>query len=198
MPTPAAVSRWVSSVYPTLALNQQWLAECCDYVQESFANISPPQLIKKVEEQILLASLSEICDSGALPTENLSETLHCVIGDKKILVQVVGMTEVGHSAQALKDTHEQRKEEARITAKGGQAERTRVVGNLEGEEEVNGKTIKFPRAMLSLQLSDGFTTLKAIECKRIPGLSLEETPLGCKVCSKSCSKITANTSASFY
>lgn len=133
-----------------------------------------------------MSSLDEICTIGALPTQDLSSTLQTVIASgprSSILVQVISITEIGVSAGSLREVYETRKEEKRITDKGGQAERTRVVRNTEedGDAVGEGSTVKYPRSMLKLEVTDGFTTLRAIEYKRIPELSLEDAPLGCKV-----------------
>ena len=108
------------------------------------------------------------------------------------------MMEIGHSANALRDVHEERKEEKRIERAGGIAANSRIARidddgedearpqqtqNLlprDGEEE-RKKAPKFPRAMLSFILSDGERRARAIEYRRIPGISLEDTELGCKV-----------------
>lgn len=39
----------------------------------------------------------------------------------------------------------------------------------------------FPRSMLKVRLSDGYSTYEAIEYKRVGGLSMEDTQLGRKV-----------------
>ena len=182
MPAPIAVTRWLQSAYPTLRISSDWLDACCDFLATKFADLSPQQLIKKVEQQILLSSLADSCSSGALPTRDLSETLseRIAAGPRAaILVQVNAITEVGHSAFSLKEVHDQRKEERKIEARGGQLHR--VVGNVDQEEEEQKGPPKFPRAMLMMELSDGFTVMRAMEYKRIPALSLEETQLGCKV-----------------
>lgn len=52
----------------------------------------------------------------------------------------------------------------------------------EGEEEIEpGKLPEYPRSMLKMEVSDGRVIVKAIEYKRIPGLKLGDTKLGCKV-----------------
>lgn len=53
----------------------------------------------------------------------------------------------------------------------------------EGEEGdfEPGKLPEYPRSMLKLELSDGRGVVKGIEYKRIPGLKLGDTKLGCKV-----------------
>lgn len=52
----------------------------------------------------------------------------------------------------------------------------------EDAEEDEGPVPKYPRGMLRLELSDGFTTVEAVEYRSIPQLELGVTPLGYKVC----------------
>ncbi len=58
-------------------------------------------------------------------------------------------------------------------------------GEEEGDEDENeGDEERLPaysRSMLSLELTDGFTVMKAMEYRRIPELVLGETMLGAKV-----------------
>jgi hypothetical protein len=57
-------------------------------------------------------------------------------------------------------------------------------GAEDGQPPQNGEDYSippYPRATLSLLLSDGFRTLQAMEYRRLPMLQLGETPLGCKV-----------------
>jgi len=59
-------------------------------------------------------------------------------------------------------------------------------GGEEGEEEdeEDDEAIPpYPRGMLRLELSDGHSTLKAMEYQRINGMTLGETALGSKVSS---------------
>ena len=51
----------------------------------------------------------------------------------------------------------------------------------EDPEEDEGPVPKYPRGMLRLELSDGFTTVEAVEYRSIPQLELGITPLGYKV-----------------
>lgn len=180
---PVTVVNWLRSAYPTLRIKDDWLEACCDYLATHFPGLSAAQLIKKVEAQILLASLESCCESGPLPAQDLSETRSMMIASGvrgSILVQVESIFDAGESALSIKNIHEQRKEEARIKQRGGNADRARIIDNLDDGEAEKGPP-KYPRSMLTLQLSDGFTVMKAIEYKRIPGLSLDETKLGSKV-----------------
>lgn len=49
------------------------------------------------------------------------------------------------------------------------------------EEAATLPATVFPRSTLQLELSDGYTTFKAIEHKRIAAISMADTPLGAKL-----------------
>jgi hypothetical protein len=51
----------------------------------------------------------------------------------------------------------------------------------EDAEEDEGPVPKYSRGMLRLELSDGLTTVEAVEYRSIPQLELGVTPLGYKV-----------------
>lgn len=90
-----------------------------------------------------------------------------------ILVQIVGLTEIGSSAYQLLQVKKEREE----FETGG------IVG-LDGEEdEVDGARgmPKYPRGMLRFRLSDGRNEAEAIEYRSLPALELGETPLGYKM-----------------
>jgi RecQ-mediated genome instability protein 1 len=136
------------------------------------------QLIKRTEEQLLFSDLSVSLSQGALPTGLGTEPDVRVPG--RVLVQVLSINDISHPALVLKDVHEQRKEHAATSLSGlAPSPRPPFGGN-----EAAAKTVeppKFPRGMLSLELSDGFTTISAIEYKTVPGLSMDTTELGAKV-----------------
>lgn len=91
-----------------------------------------------------------------------------------ILVQIDEMMEIGNSAFTLTNVRQARKDG------------TDMSGLAVGDEEEGGegaREAKYPRGILSLTLSDGSVSMKAIEYKRIAELTLGETPLGFKVSS---------------
>ena len=118
--------------------------------------------------------------------------------DKKdaVLVQIVEMMEIGHPAHDLLKRHEARMEDRKMMKTEGRTVR-RADMRTEGTQPPEGDTAgtqaqinnaadaipltKFPRHMLKLTVSDGFTTCYAIEVKRMNDLNLEDTDLGCKV-----------------
>jgi RecQ-mediated genome instability protein 1 len=94
-----------------------------------------------------------------------------------ILVEIVQMTEIGHSAFNLMSVRQTRIDRADLAG----LERGDENEDRYEDPEDEGPIPKYPRSMLKLMLSDGHITIPAIEYRRLPGLVLGETPLGCKV-----------------
>lgn len=92
-----------------------------------------------------------------------------------VLVEIISLTEIGHSAFNLQNVRQARIERADLA---GLAEED---GENQEDGEETGPVPKYPRSMLRFQLSDGMTVLEAIEYRRIPELQLGVTPLGYKV-----------------
>lgn len=185
---PAPVKRWLASVYPTLQLDPVWLDECLHYLSTHRQDLMGATLLKTVEQQILLSPLESCTASGSLPPGASEEQDGILSPGKGQLLQIISMDEVGHSALHLKETLQARREDAKL---GVEADRVRVQGlTQEGEAEdagtgaagvSGGGAARFPRAMLKLELSDGHSTLQALEYRRIPALDLGSTDLGSKL-----------------
>lgn len=91
-----------------------------------------------------------------------------------VIVQIHAVTDIGVSAFALSRTLDERRD----VLSGA----TRIRRMDEEEDEVEeGKLPPYVRSMLSLEVSDGRTAMRAIEYRRVEGLVLAETPLGTKV-----------------
>jgi RecQ-mediated genome instability protein 1 len=212
----AVVRRWFASSYPSAKLSEEWLQGCLGYLQvKKKPSLLPTkrvlsdffiikehfpgpvrQLIKQTEEQLLFSDLAHSLSSGALPVDIGSSDESKIPG--RVLVQVLSITDISHSALQLSDIHKRRKEHAAslLAVVGGATQASgsfsssrppppqstaATTTTLDGEGGEADMPLNFPRGMLSLQLSDGFTTVKAIEYRTIPQLSLETTQLGCKV-----------------
>lgn len=89
-----------------------------------------------------------------------------------ILCQIVALTDIGQSAFSLQNVRQTRIDRADLAGL--------VEAGVEDEEE-NQPVPKYPRGTLRMDLSDGSMVLRAMEYKRLPGLELGVTPLGCKV-----------------
>lgn len=154
-------------------------------------------MIQHVHLQLLQ---SDLCDSAVRQT-GFPAGLQVQGGMKKgvigtrasggaILVQVVGIMEVGNSAFTLGNVRQARLDKADMTGltrdneepgEGAGEEGARIRGNGGADDDEDATMPPYPRSMLSLLLSDGTATIKAMETRRIGGLVLGETPLGCKV-----------------
>ena len=106
---------------------------------------------------------------------NVAELNNTKLQGLPILVEIVSMTEIGHSAFSLQNVRQARIEKADLAGLAGEEDE-----NQEDGEEA-GPVPKYPRSMLRFQLSDGATVLEAIEYRKIPELELGVTPLGYKV-----------------
>lgn len=106
-------------------------------------------------------------------------------------MQVLEIVEIGRPALDLLKLHRERVEDRKVFQEQGRAI-IRAVNNVEPTQDGNNgegpegtaeaqNNKGFPRAMLRLRVSDGYTEYVAIETKRIPDLSMDDTPLGCKV-----------------
>ncbi|KAG8865187.1 hypothetical protein FRB96_000077 [Tulasnella sp. 330] len=89
-----------------------------------------------------------------------------------ILCQINALTDIGHSAFSLQNVRQTRIDRADLAGL--------VEAGVEDEEE-SQPIPNYPRATLRMDLSDGSTILPAMEYKRLPGLQLGITPLGCKI-----------------
>lgn len=100
-----------------------------------------------------------------------------------ILVQIVAITDIGVSAFTLKNVRQSRLDKADMTGltKEKDLDEEGADGAQPPGEDEDATMPPYPRSMLSLLISDGTVTIKAIEAKRLDGLVLGETPLGCKL-----------------
>jgi RecQ-mediated genome instability protein 1 len=110
--------------------------------------------------------------------EGIATAEDLTVQGPSILVQIVDITEIGHSAFSLTNVRQTRLDQEDLA---GLARQNEEDENQEQVDEDAGPIPKYPRSMLKLQLSDGTVTLPAIEFKKVPGLELGVTPLGCKV-----------------
>lgn len=110
--------------------------------------------------------------------EGIATAEDLTVQGPSILVQIVDITEIGHSAFSLTNVRQTRLDQEDLA---GLARQNEEDENQDQVDEDAGPIPKYPRSMLKLQLSDGTVTLPAIEFKKVPGLELGVTPLGCKV-----------------
>ncbi|KAI0342854.1 hypothetical protein BDW22DRAFT_1394854 [Trametopsis cervina] len=173
MPTPVQVTRWVQRTYPKPSIDLEWLDGCYSWIEDEL-KLDPVKdidtILYNVETQLLQSDLSDSMLAGTGLPANVSELDNTTLGRTPILLEIISITEIGHSAFSLQNTRQARIEKADLA---GLAEE-------EGNNE-DGTGPSYPRSMLKFELSDGSTVLKAIEYRRIPELELGTTPLGFKV-----------------
>ncbi|KAK0547928.1 hypothetical protein OC846_003560 [Tilletia horrida] len=199
--TPSVLLSWLRSRYPTFPVRREWLEGCVDYILSDAAASGRPrpsdrELIKQVNLQLLHSDLADSAEAGVLPPDILD--IHKKkLGEKSkgVLLQVVGIMDVGVSAQTQLDVLAARQEArsmpvARSSGSGTslptQVDRAQDVdGDFDGEDHMAAfqaaeaslaaNPTVYPRSLLRLHLSDGHNDellLPAFEHTRIEGLSM--------------------------
>ncbi|KAG6856895.1 hypothetical protein H0H87_012476 [Tephrocybe sp. NHM501043] len=179
MPVPQRVSQWVDEQYKRPRVDPQWLNECYNWLVNEGDHDPDTRfqdLVDAIKYQILESSLSDSMLPGTgLPTHIAHTETKTVLTGQEIFVEITALTEIGSSAFSLNQTRiarEERIKEGNIIDDEG-----------EGDIDVSGEgpMPKYSRSMLRFELTDGTTTVPAIEYRNLPELSLENTPLGFKV-----------------
>ncbi|KAG6888426.1 hypothetical protein C0992_008506 [Termitomyces sp. T32_za158] len=181
MPASQRVINWVNERFKKPRVDPEWLDQCYDWVIDSDLPLDPDAdfdaLVKKIEYQLLQSNFSDSMLPGTgLPIHIAHTDTKVVLTGQEILVEVAALTEIGHSAFSLNQTRLAREERMK---------EGNIVDNPDEEGDIDvageGPIPKYPRGMLHFQLTDGTTTVPAIEYRSLPQLSLQDTPLGYKV-----------------
>ena len=135
------------------------------------------KLTRALETALLDSDLKDSMQPGTGFPEDVA-TVNNLVVQGSILVQVVDITEIGHSAFSLTNVRQTRLDQEDLAGLAGQNEENE--NQNQGDEDA-GPIPKYPRSMLKLHLSDGTVTVPAIEFRKIPELELGVTILGCKV-----------------
>lgn len=190
---PQAVRNWLKSQYRDAAIKESWLQRT---VKDAGNDATPSALVQHVKTSLLSTRLSECLDRGALPS-NAATAKEAIIGEfSPVLVEIIGKLDIGISAQTQLDVLEARSQ-ARMTVGGAVqldkadeskdedgdhgGETDHMAGFNAAEEKASLPATVFPRSTIQLTLSDGFTTIKAFEHRRLPFLSMLEPPMGAKL-----------------
>ncbi|KII85048.1 hypothetical protein PLICRDRAFT_116789 [Plicaturopsis crispa FD-325 SS-3] len=177
MATPRAVVDWLNKTYPKPKVDPEWLDACYNWLISSDASLNPAtdmdRIIRNVEVQLLGSNLSDSMIPGTGLPRNVAalNNTHLPFKQSPVLVEITAITEVGHSAFSLLNTRQTRIDREDLAGLGGD----------EAEQEEEGPIPRYPRSMLRLEISDGTTTMRAMEYRKLPELELGETPLGYKV-----------------
>ncbi|RPD60078.1 DUF1767-domain-containing protein [Lentinus tigrinus ALCF2SS1-7] len=172
---PPAVVQWLKKTYPKPTVDPEWLEGCYTWIHDEL-NLDPardmPTIIENVNTQLLESDFADSMVAGTgFPQDALGAAKAVIEGP--ILVEIIGIMDIGHSAYSLQQVHESRVEYRK------QAD----ILDANGDEEQRKPMPKYPRSMLQFQLSDGSSVLPAIEFKSLSQFELGETPLGCKASS---------------
>jgi RecQ-mediated genome instability protein 1 len=174
MPPPHRITEWLRRTYPKPTVDPEWLDACLAWISEELhldnINSQADEIISNVESQLLNSDLHDSMLAGTgLPLDIGTAENTRLRGN--ILVQIQGITEIGHSAFSLQNVQQTRMDRADLAGLGGEEE----------EDEDEGPIPKYPRSMLRFDLTDGSNSVRAIEFRRLPDLELGVTPLGYKV-----------------
>ncbi|KAH9850371.1 hypothetical protein C2E23DRAFT_870075 [Lenzites betulinus] len=174
-PPPPQVVQWLNRAYPRPSVDPEWLEGCYTWITGEL-NLDPardmPAILENVNTQLLGSNLTDSMVAGTgFPQEILGAQEAFLKGP--ILVELVDIMDIGHSAYSLLQTYEAREDYRK------QAALRATRDERDGEEPK--PMPKYSRSILQLRLSDGVSTLLANEHKPLPELELGETPLGYKV-----------------
>ena len=132
------------------------------------------KITEHVESQLLMSDLTDSMVSGSGLPHDIPGLHKGTLSGPPVLVQVLALTEIGHSAFNLMNIRQAKIDRADLSglARGD---------NENNDEADEGPVPNYPRSMLHFQISDGTIRLNAFEYKKIPQFNLESTPLGYKV-----------------
>ncbi|KAI0078803.1 hypothetical protein K474DRAFT_1593400 [Panus rudis PR-1116 ss-1] len=176
MPVPEALSKWLIQRYPKPKIDAEWLEACYNWVIET-KNLDPitdiAEIQTQVNQQLLCSdfSLSMVPATGL--TANIKALKNTILRGPPILLELISLEEIGHSAFSLSNVRQIRIDREDLAGLGNSDE--------EGQDDDEGPIPRYPRSLLKMVLSDGHRQLVAIEDTRIEGLELGKTSLGCKV-----------------
>lgn len=172
MAPPAHIAQWLKRTYPKPQVDPDWLEGCYSWIEEEH-HLDPTtqmdEIIHHVDLQLLQSDLTDSMLAGTGFPPNIAALPDTTIRGP-VLVQIISIAEVGHSAFTLQNVRQARLEREDMAGLAGQE-----------DEDDEGPIPSYPRSMLKLHISDGSTTLQAMEYRRLPELVLGETPLGFKM-----------------
>ncbi|KAF8263897.1 hypothetical protein EI94DRAFT_1739786 [Lactarius quietus] len=174
MNPPPQLVQWLRQTYPKPS---NWLQQCYAWVIEEHG-LNPAtdmaKIMEHVESQLLMSDLTDSMISGSGLPHDAPTLPKGSLSGPPVLVQILALTEIGHSAFSLMNIRQAKVDRADLSglARGD---------NENNDEADEGPVPNYPRSMLQFQISDGTIRLNAIEYKKIPQLDLENTPLGYKM-----------------
>ncbi|ORX38447.1 hypothetical protein BD324DRAFT_620897 [Kockovaella imperatae] len=158
--------------YAAPRVDPEWVRQCAQALIEDGQQAT----LEAVHDQFLWSNLAHsTLPSNATPADP-SSSQSALLFVEPTLLQIESITEIGSSAFQLQNTVNMR----RVVIEGRTRIR-RIDDPADGEEVDDANMPVYPRGMLRFELSDGRSKVRAIEYKRLNGLKLGETPLGCKL-----------------
>ncbi|KAL1406126.1 hypothetical protein Q8F55_007809 [Vanrija albida] len=172
-PNPATITTFLQQCYPFPPPDPSWVSECIDALIEDGQEATR----EAVQEQYIHADLgvsSLPAGNDAIPGPDAIDAAHGkTLFPRGLLVQVHSVAEMGASAFQLQTALDARRDVLSGASR---------IRRMDDEEDVeDGKVPPYPRHMLSLEVSDGRTLMRAIEYRSLPRLGLGDTKLGCKL-----------------
>jgi RecQ-mediated genome instability protein 1 len=168
MSPPVEVLRWLNEAYQKPRIAPKWLSECYEWIIDTHG-LSPANdllgILDHIEMQFLNSDLRDSALPGTGFPADISTWQRDHLRGPGVLVEVISLTEIGHSAFSLLQAREKRIEKESVV----------------GLEDLDGVLPKYPRGTLRFELTDGTMTIPAIEYRPLPELELGEIPLGYKV-----------------
>ncbi|KAJ3514031.1 hypothetical protein NMY22_g14870 [Coprinellus aureogranulatus] len=172
--------------YPRPRLSRAWLARTIDGIvdETEMPFFDYAHLTHVVGEKILNSRLEEIVVPGTglhRPADrgpHLNRFAHGVL-EGPILLEITHIIEVGEPALDLEAI---RQERVRIKHQERMETVRRVLAPGQDDQPVHTPALPcYPRRCLKIFFTDGSAELEAVECERLPGIALGETPMGRKI-----------------
>ena len=170
-----SISLRYTLTYPPFIF-QNWLQQCYAWVIEEH-DLNPAtdmaKIMEHVESQLLMSDLTDSMVAGSGLPHDLPGLRKGSLSGPPVLVQILALTEIGHSAFSLMNVRQTKIDRADLAGL--------AYGDNDDEAADEGPIPNYPSSMLHFQLSDGTIRLNAIEYRKIPQLNLQNSPLGYKV-----------------
>ncbi|KJA16810.1 hypothetical protein HYPSUDRAFT_147233 [Hypholoma sublateritium FD-334 SS-4] len=172
MTPPAEVVEWLANRYPKPRIDADWLQGCYNWLVDE-EKLSPAlnlsAFMEGFEYQLLASDLSDSMQNNTGLQLDVRRPVTTLRGPP-VLVQIVSITDIGMPAARLDQIRVAREE-----WKGSNVD----TAEDKGDGYAPGIP-SYPRGTLYLKLSDGTTTINAMEYRPLPQLTMGNTELGYK------------------
>ncbi|KAH9935244.1 hypothetical protein B0H21DRAFT_834637 [Amylocystis lapponica] len=111
MAPPPQIAQWLRRTYSKPQIDPEWLEGCYSWIEQEH-QLDPAtqmdEIIQHVDDQLLQSDLSDSMLAGTGLPQNIAELNTTFAGP--ILVEIISLTEIGHSAFSLQTTRQARLE----------------------------------------------------------------------------------------